>query len=58
MGAANMPAGLKPIRATRPDGAPIFVIPDNLSARKGAEELQLHGHLCVSRLGSFSLMKA
>ncbi len=29
-------AALKSIRAARPDGAPIYVIMDNLSARKGA----------------------
>jgi transposase len=37
MGAANTLAALKSIRATRPDGAPIYVILDNLSAHKGAD---------------------
>jgi hypothetical protein len=36
-GAGNTLAGLKSIRATRPDGAPIYVILDNLSAHKGAD---------------------
>ncbi|MGH4035311.1 IS630 family transposase [Actinomycetota bacterium Odt1-20B] len=36
-GAANMLAALKSIRATRPDGAPVYVILDNLSAHKGAD---------------------
>jgi hypothetical protein len=36
-GAANTLAALKPIRAARPDGAPIYVILDNLSAHKGAD---------------------
>lgn len=36
-GAANTLAALKSIRATRPDGAPIYVILDNLSAHKGAD---------------------
>lgn len=31
----TLPA-LKSFRAVRPDGAPIYVIPDNLYARKGA----------------------
>ncbi|MEU4013402.1 IS630 family transposase [Streptomyces pseudogriseolus] len=35
-GAANTLAALKSIRAARPDGAPIYVILDNLSAHKGA----------------------
>lgn len=35
-GAANTLAALKSIRAARPDGAPIYVIMDNLSAQKGA----------------------
>jgi transposase len=34
-GAANSLAALKSIRAARPDGAPIHVIMDNLSAHKG-----------------------
>ena len=34
--AANTLAALKSIRAARPDGAPIYVILDNLSAHKGA----------------------
>jgi hypothetical protein len=34
-GAANTLAALKSIRAARPDGAPIYVILDNLSAHKG-----------------------
>jgi DDE superfamily endonuclease len=34
--AANSLAALKSIRAKRPDGAPIYVILDNLSAHKGA----------------------
>ncbi|MFD0782718.1 transposase, partial [Micromonospora azadirachtae] len=33
--AANTLAALKSIRAARPDGAPIYVILDNLSAHKG-----------------------
>lgn len=36
-GAANTPAALKSIRAARTDGAPICVILDNLSVRKGAD---------------------
>jgi len=36
-GAANTLAALKSIRAARPDGAPIYGIPDNLSAHKGAD---------------------
>jgi hypothetical protein len=36
-GAANTLAALKSIRAVRPDGAPIYVIMDNLSAHKGAD---------------------
>jgi transposase len=36
-GAVNTLAALKSIRAARPDGAPIYVIRDNLSAHKGAE---------------------
>ncbi len=36
-GAANTLAALKSIRATRPDGAPIYVILDNLSAHKGTD---------------------
>lgn len=36
-GAGNTLAALKSIRATRPDGAPIYVILDNLSAHKGAD---------------------
>ncbi|MFJ8098749.1 IS630 family transposase [Streptomyces griseofuscus] len=35
-GAANTLAALKSIRTARPDGAPIYVILDNLSAHKGA----------------------
>ncbi|GAB2754997.1 IS630 family transposase [Kitasatospora kifunensis] len=34
-GAANSLAALRSIRAARPDGAPIYVIVDNLSAHKG-----------------------
>jgi hypothetical protein len=36
-GAANTLAALRSIRAARPDGAPIYVILDNLSAHKGAQ---------------------
>ncbi|MFD5627191.1 IS630 family transposase [Streptomyces sp. NPDC127072] len=36
-GAAQSLAALKSIRATRPDGAPIYMIMDNLSAHKGAK---------------------
>ena len=36
-GAANTLATLKSLRAARPDGAPIHVILDNLSAHKGAD---------------------
>ncbi len=36
-GVANTLAALKSIRAARPDGAPIYVILDNLSAHKGAD---------------------
>ncbi|GAA2463067.1 transposase [Streptomyces macrosporus] len=36
-GAANTLAALQSIRAARPDGAPIHVIPDNLSAHKEAK---------------------
>ncbi|MDQ0933506.1 IS630 family transposase [Streptomyces turgidiscabies] len=36
-GAANSLAALKSIRAARPDGAPIYVILDNLSAHKGTK---------------------
>ncbi|GAA3561716.1 IS630 family transposase [Streptomyces osmaniensis] len=36
-GGANTLAALKSIRAARPDGAPIYVILDNLSAHKGAD---------------------
>ncbi|MFE3772188.1 helix-turn-helix domain-containing protein [Streptomyces sp. NPDC059122] len=36
-GAANPLAALKSIRDARPDGAPIYVILDNLSAHKGAK---------------------
>ncbi|GGU45625.1 hypothetical protein GCM10010244_84330 [Streptomyces coeruleorubidus] len=35
-GAANTLVALKSIRAARPDGAPIYVIMDNLSAHKGS----------------------
>ncbi|MFJ4633684.1 IS630 family transposase [Streptomyces sp. NPDC088847] len=35
--APNTLAALKSIRAARPDGAPIYVIMDNLSAHKGAD---------------------
>lgn len=35
-GSANTLAALKSIRAARPDGAPVHVILDNLSAHKGA----------------------
>lgn len=37
MKAANTLTALKSIRAARPDGAPINVILDNLSAHKGAD---------------------
>jgi transposase InsO family protein len=33
----NTLAALKSIRAARPDGAPIYVILDNLSAHKGSD---------------------
>jgi hypothetical protein len=33
---ANNLAALTSIRATRPDGAPIYIILDNLSAHRGA----------------------
>ena len=36
-GTANTLAALKSIRAARPDGAPIYIILDNLSAHKGAK---------------------
>lgn len=36
-GAGNTLAALKSIRAARPDGAPIYVIMDNLSAHKGPD---------------------
>ncbi|GHF18769.1 hypothetical protein GCM10014715_87030 [Streptomyces spiralis] len=36
-GAANTLAALKSIRAARPDGAPIYIVLDNLSAHKGAK---------------------
>jgi transposase len=36
-GAANTLAALKSIRGARPDGAPIYVVLDNLSAHKGAK---------------------
>jgi transposase len=36
-GTANSLAALKSIRAARPDGAPIYIILDNLSAHKGAK---------------------
>ncbi len=36
-GVANTLAALKSIRAARPDGAPIHVILDNLSAHKGTD---------------------
>ncbi|MEV6740086.1 IS630 family transposase [Streptomyces sp. NPDC051104] len=36
-GAANTLTALKSIRAARPDGAPIYVILDNLSAHKGTD---------------------
>ncbi|MEV1083432.1 IS630 family transposase [Streptomyces sp. NPDC050211] len=36
-GAVNTLAALKSIRAARPDGAPIYVILDNLSAHKGSD---------------------
>ncbi|MDQ1033067.1 UDP-N-acetylmuramate-alanine ligase [Streptomyces umbrinus] len=36
-GAANSLAALKSVRAARPDGAPIYVILDNLSAHKGTK---------------------
>ncbi|WP_394365756.1 transposase [Streptomyces sasae] len=36
-GAANTLAALKSVRATRLDGAPVYVILDNLSAHKGAD---------------------
>jgi hypothetical protein len=36
-GTTNSLAALRSIRAARPDGAPIYVIMDNLSAHKGAK---------------------
>jgi hypothetical protein len=36
-GAGNTLAALKSIRAARPDGAPMYVILDSLSAHKGAD---------------------
>jgi len=39
-GATNSLAALKTIRAARPDGAPIYVILDNLSAHKGSKILR------------------
>jgi hypothetical protein len=36
-GATNTLAALRSIRAARPDGAPIYVILDNLSAHKGKQ---------------------
>jgi transposase len=39
-GTANTLAALKTIRAARPDGAPIYVILDNLSAHKGPKILR------------------
>lgn len=36
-GAANTLAALKSIRAARPDGAPIYVVMDDLSAHKGVD---------------------
>jgi hypothetical protein len=36
-GAANSLKALQPIRAARPDGQPIYVIMDNLSAHKGVK---------------------
>jgi hypothetical protein len=36
-GAAQSLVALQSIRADRPDGAPIYVIRDNLSARKGTK---------------------
>jgi hypothetical protein len=36
-GTANTLAALKSIRAARPDGAPVCIILDNLSARTGAD---------------------
>ncbi|MGW6979177.1 IS630 family transposase [Streptomyces sp. NPDC054932] len=36
-GAVNTLAALRSIRAARPDGAPIYVIPDNLSSHKGEQ---------------------
>ncbi len=36
-GTANTLGALKPIRAARPDGAPIYIILDNLSAHTGAD---------------------
>lgn len=36
-GTANTLAALKSIRAARPDGAPIYIILDNLSAHTGAD---------------------
>ncbi|RPK63183.1 hypothetical protein EES43_11670 [Streptomyces sp. ADI96-02] len=36
-GAANTLAALKSIRAARPDGAPVYVVLDNLSAHKGTD---------------------
>lgn len=39
-GTANTLAALKSIRAARPDGAPIHIILDNLSAHTGATILR------------------
>ncbi|GAA2347050.1 hypothetical protein GCM10010376_80550 [Streptomyces violaceusniger] len=52
-GAANTLAALKSIRRARPDGAPIYVILDNLSAHKGKrirawaarKKVELHRYL-------------
>ncbi|MFB8173378.1 IS630 family transposase [Kitasatospora purpeofusca] len=51
-GAANTLAALKSIRAARPDGAPVYVILDNLSAHKGTKICQWakrnNVHLCFT----------
>ncbi|GAX57430.1 IS630 family transposase [Streptomyces olivochromogenes] len=52
-GAVNSLAALKSIRAARPDGAPLYVILDNLSAHKGSKiracAKKHPGELCFTR---------
>ncbi|MGW2564447.1 hypothetical protein ACWCXB_35665 [Streptomyces sp. NPDC001514] len=48
-GAGNTLAALKSMRAARPDGAPIYVIMDNLSAHKGSERQPGHGRGALER---------